>query len=297
MAAELCRVGLWLEALEPGKPLSFLDRHIRVGNSLLGATPELIEAGLPDAAFKPIQGDDKNTCSELRKRNKTEREYGQRDLGLVAESDEEYDSLATRSRSIDHAPDGTLEDIRRKDAQFRRMQESEDFLHVHQVADAWCAAFVWPKRPDATDALTTDTLRRLREDPNALAPAQRHETKRIAERYQFFHWHLAFPEVFAAGGFDCVLGNPPWERREASGEGVVRTARPGNRERPERRHAQALDRYAETQIPEATRQLRRSDTRQQRDQSPAPGHRPLPVLRARRHQPLCGVRRGRCGAS
>ena len=45
MAAELCRVGLWLEALEPGKPLSFLDRHIRVGNSLLGATPELIEAG------------------------------------------------------------------------------------------------------------------------------------------------------------------------------------------------------------------------------------------------------------
>ena len=212
MAAELCRVGLWLEALEPGKPLSFLDRHIRVGNSLLGATPELIEAGLPDAAFKPIQGDDKNTCSELRKRNKTEREYGQRDLGLVAESDEEYDSLATRSRSIDHAPDGTLEDIRRKDAQFRRMQESEDFLHVHQVADAWCAAFVWPKRPDATDALTTDTLRRLREDPNALAPAQRHETKRIAERYQFFHWHLAFPEVFAAGGFDCVLGNPPWER-------------------------------------------------------------------------------------
>ena len=44
MAAELCRVSLWLEALEPGKPLSFLDHHIRVGNSLLGATPELIAA-------------------------------------------------------------------------------------------------------------------------------------------------------------------------------------------------------------------------------------------------------------
>ena len=42
MAAELCRVSLWLEALEPGKPLSFLDHHIRVGNSLLGTTPELI---------------------------------------------------------------------------------------------------------------------------------------------------------------------------------------------------------------------------------------------------------------
>ena len=214
MAAELCRVGLWLEALEPGKPLSFLDRHIRVGNSLLGATPELIEAGLPDAAFKPIQGDDKKSCSELRKRNKTEREYGQRDLGLVAESEEEYDSLTTRSRSIDHAPDGTLDDIRRKDAQFRHMQESEDYRHGQQVADAWCAAFVWPKRPGEADALTTDTLRRLRENSNALAPAQREETERIADAFQFFHWHLAFPEAFASGGFDCVLGNPPWEHTE-----------------------------------------------------------------------------------
>ena len=214
MAAELCRVGLWLEALEPGKPLSFLDRHIRVGNSLLGATPELIEAGLPDAAFKPIQGDDKKSCSDLRKRNKTEREYGQRDLGFVAESEEQYDSLASRSRSIDHAPDGTLEDIRTKDAQFRRMQESEDYRHAQQVADAWCAAFVWPTRSRAPDALTTDTLRRLRETSSALAPAQREETERIADAFQFFHWHLAFPEVFASGGFDCVLGNPPWEHTE-----------------------------------------------------------------------------------
>ena len=214
MAAELCRVGLWLEALEPGKPLSFLDRHIRVGNSLLGATPELIEAGVPDHAFKPIQGDDKGTCSAFRKRNKTERKFGQRDFGFIAESEQEYDSLASRSRSIDHAPDGTLEDIRRKDAQFRRMQKSEDYRHAQQVADVWCAAFVWPKWSDAVDALTTDTLRRLREDPSALAPAQAEETARIADQYQFFHWHLAFPEVFASGGFDCVLGNPPWEHTE-----------------------------------------------------------------------------------
>ena len=59
MAAELCRVSLWLEALEPGKPLSFLDHHIRVGNSLLGATPELIASGLPDDAFDAVDGDDK----------------------------------------------------------------------------------------------------------------------------------------------------------------------------------------------------------------------------------------------
>ena len=37
------------------------------------------------------------------------------------------------------------------------------------------------------------------------------EVKALSSEYQFFHWHLAFPEVFRKGGFDCVLGNPPWE--------------------------------------------------------------------------------------
>ena len=68
-----------MEAVEPGKPLSFLDHHIQVGNSLLGTTPELIEAGIPDDAFKHIEGDDKKTCTALKKRNKKERD-GQRDM-------------------------------------------------------------------------------------------------------------------------------------------------------------------------------------------------------------------------
>jgi hypothetical protein len=56
MAVELCKVALWMEALEPGRPLSFLDAHIKCGNSLLGATPDLIAAGIPDDAFKRIEG-------------------------------------------------------------------------------------------------------------------------------------------------------------------------------------------------------------------------------------------------
>ena len=38
------------------------------------------------------------------------------------------------------------------------------------------------------------------------------ETQRLAEENNFFHWPLEFPDVFDQGGFDCVLGNPPWER-------------------------------------------------------------------------------------
>ena len=217
MAAELCRVSLWLEALEPGKPLSFLDRHIRVGNSLVGATPELLEAGLPDAAFKRIQGDDQEVCSAVRQRNKAERETGQRDMRatMAGEPRPLYEGVAHVSRDIDEASDGTLDDVRRKEVQFRGLVVSPAYRRHQRVADAWCAAFVWPKGPGANPevCITTDVLKELQADPDVLSSAQSQELARLARRYQFFHWELQFPEVFAeSAGFDCVLGNPPWER-------------------------------------------------------------------------------------
>jgi len=214
MAAELCRVSLWLEALEPGKPLSFLDHHIRVGNSLLGATPELIAAGLPDEAFTAIEGDDKNVCAALKQRNKKERE-GQRDMAhlMVAEPQAEYNSIEARTRGIDESPDATLDDIQKKADQFRRLVVSPEYIHAQLVADAWCGAFVWKKQPRMPfEPVTTDTIRRLLADQDALTPEQRNELDRLSGQYQFFHWQLSYPEVFATGGFDCVLGNPPWER-------------------------------------------------------------------------------------
>ena len=210
MAAELCRVSLWLEALEPGKPLSFLDHHIRVGNSLLGTTPELIEAGLPDEAFKPMQGDDRKVCTGLRRRNKAERESGQRDMGylMVAEPSAEYYTLGARSRLIDESPDGTLGEVRGREEEFRRFERSGEYRHRWLVADAWCAAFVQGKgATDGTGAgrdpalcITTDTVLGLEANAEALASAQRREVERLAAEYQFFHWHLAFPEVFEGGG-------------------------------------------------------------------------------------------------
>jgi hypothetical protein len=62
-----------MEALEPGKPLSFLDHRIQCGNSLLGTTPALMAKGIPDDAFQPIEGDDKKFVSALLKQNKQER--------------------------------------------------------------------------------------------------------------------------------------------------------------------------------------------------------------------------------
>ena len=66
------------------------------------------------------------------------------------------------------------------------------------------------KMATPVDAITTDTIRRLDGRSQCVGPGQPEEVERLSREYQFFHWHLAFPEVFAKGGFDCVLGNPPW---------------------------------------------------------------------------------------
>jgi hypothetical protein len=229
MAAELCRVGLWLEALEPGKPLSFLDHHIRVGNSLLGTTPELIAAGLPDDTFTAIEGDDKKACAVLKKRNKAER----RGLGpLFAQQDAETQSKLQRAAAaLEELPDDRPEDIRAKELSFRRHEDTMEYRQKKQLADAWCAAFVIKKyfrelgRDSSASGITQGHLKDLASGrllPNDITA----ETERLSDQYQFFHWHLAFPEVFARGGFDCVLGNPPWDKIQPEEEKFFSPLRP-----------------------------------------------------------------------
>ena len=74
MAVELCKVGLWLEALEPGKPLSFLDHHIRCGNSLLGATPELIPRAFPTTPSPPSKATTRKPVPRSRNSTRAERQ-------------------------------------------------------------------------------------------------------------------------------------------------------------------------------------------------------------------------------
>ncbi len=215
MAVELCKVSLWMEAVDPGLPLSFLDSHIQHGNALLGATPALLEGGIPDAAWDPIEGDDKKTASALKKRNKAA-ERGQRGLDALW-SRPAADESATLTRAVadlEAASDADVSAVKKKESTWHGILESSAFRHQRLVADAWCAAFVWPKTPgpDAESAPTNDLWRQLR-DGQGTPPAHTVEiTDRLARQYHFLHWHLAFPHVFQKGGFDVVLGNPPWER-------------------------------------------------------------------------------------
>ena len=75
MAVELTKVALWIETVEPGKPLGFLDASILCGDSLLGVFDlEVLRQGIPDAAYKPLAGDDKDAAEYFDRRNKAERD-------------------------------------------------------------------------------------------------------------------------------------------------------------------------------------------------------------------------------
>ena len=240
MSAELCKVSLWMEALEPGKPLSFLDHHIQVGNSLLGTTPELIEKGIPDEAFAAIEGDDKKVCSELRKRNKQEREQGYRTFQFGDEPSESLHlaKVAEAAFEINEMTSETTEQVNQKATKYQEFKAKSTLKLLEEAANAWCCAFVIPKVKSGPlqprVEITHDIFRNLLENPHKTPWGTRQEIERLARQYEFFHWHLAFPEVFqrsyspltvpntiphspcaiphSRSGFDVILGNPPWER-------------------------------------------------------------------------------------
>lgn len=215
MAAELCRVSLWMEALVPGRPLSFLDHHIQVGNSLLGTTSDLISGGIPDDAFKRIEGDDNKLTSDYRKRNREERkawEAGQLSFSL-RNLDRNRETIERGYEEIEEGEESSVAAVREKAAQYADLQDSEEMFHARRLADAWCAAFVWPKKEGGPEAISQQIFAELTLNPYAVPRETEEEIERIAGWYSFFHWHLAFPNVFGGGrGFDVVLGNAPWER-------------------------------------------------------------------------------------
>ncbi|MGV9991722.1 Eco57I restriction-modification methylase domain-containing protein [Streptomyces sp. NPDC003374] len=226
MAVELAKVSLWLEAMEPGKALGFLDAHVKHGNGLIGATPKLLADGVPDEAFKPIEGDDRKYAAGLIKRNKIQR-GGQDELTFDTDTLPSNEMYAAEIARITTAPSDLLKQVRAQESAYRAHRESSAYADDLHAADAWCAAFVWPKHDGTPEAPTDQVFRTLRSRNQSAVPDTTHaEIISLRDKYRFFHWHLEFPEVFAvpesgagvepetgwAGGFDAVVGNPPWDQ-------------------------------------------------------------------------------------
>ena len=240
LSVELCKVSIWLEALEPGRPLAFLESHIQCGNSLLGCTPALLKKGLPDEAFKPLTGDDPVAARNLAADNRDQ--SGGQELFDLAQGEplEFFRAMPQAFARVDTLPDDSAPALLHKEEEWQEIISSGEYQRATFLHDAWCAAFVLPRRAnDFTYHFHTAHLRKLEQGINELSPELIAAIERLGgnapqlteperERsYRFFHWHLRFPGVFRAatngtppenpkcgwsGGFDVVIGNPPWER-------------------------------------------------------------------------------------
>jgi hypothetical protein len=196
MAVELAKLSLWLDTVAVGYPLSFLDHHLHVGNSLIGA--RLRDLGsLPDAP--PIV------------ENQFGAAYQQRIAGLVA----------TLTR-IQRMPSDTTPHVKEKArllrTQFRPLSES-----FRIVADLWCSTFFTPKGQQVAPEVYDDAVLRLGrrgalKQISELVDVNGLEAALVSVRQgvvRCFHWELEFPDIFgstgADRGFDAIIGNPPYD--------------------------------------------------------------------------------------
>lgn len=220
MAIELARMSLWLEAMTPDRPLGFLDHHLHCGDALLGLTDlSALEKGIPKDAFKALSGDDKDICKALAKQNaaglkdlerkRTAQSLGARDLfGLRLGGMEKL-------KALEALPDTTLDEIAAKQVAWQAFANESADSPLRHAADMLLAAFLLPKTRANQDTVPTTATVMLELLGEHAVPG--HAEKREAAgaaciEARVLHWPLAFPLVHAAGGFTCVLGNPPWER-------------------------------------------------------------------------------------
>ncbi|RIH87659.1 Eco57I restriction-modification methylase domain-containing protein [Calidithermus roseus] len=219
MSAELCKVALWMEMAEPGKPLGFLDHHIKVGNSLVGAPPGFYELGIPAEAHK--RADVPDMARNLSKA------LGKKALEKWRSQPHRLFKEPLKVPPLE-APEDSLEQVRSKAQAYREWRQSELVRKYEFLADYWTAAWfarVGPgeKLPDMVGliTLTEEQFTRLSAKEMCRKSGLAEPIDEARSKYRFFHWWLEFAEVFfdretgglkPGGGFDVVLGNPPWER-------------------------------------------------------------------------------------
>lgn len=237
-AVELCKVVLWIEGYCAGKPLSFLDHHIRCGNSVLGVSDlQMLIDGVPD---KALTAEDKDTLKALKKmnqeavkkinnQNSDEPLLGLEDTFGVVKLSAAQIGLADKIRFINHLPEDTLEEEIIKQERWRELMESARVDCLRRACDIYTYAFYKTVKHDEilidnesvngkikleAEVPYTKTVTRALQEIEAMEYAEKGKTfltyyrelskdfksevKRIAEEQRFFHWCVEFPEVFAA---------------------------------------------------------------------------------------------------
>jgi hypothetical protein len=220
MAVELTKVALWLETVEPGKPLGFLDANIRCGDALLGLFDlDALRKGIPGEAYKPLTGDDKETAKHFGARNRAEK-AGQGALDFGGRGDHRLPApppLAEAIRDLRALPEDSVEQVAEKQRRMKAAANDPSLWRWRVAADQYVAAFLTPKTggvPANHNTVTIPTTAHVWAELSGqpVYGPLIDRAQDVACEARAFHWPLEFPEAFAAGGFDAVLGNPPWER-------------------------------------------------------------------------------------
>lgn len=211
LAVELCKVALWLEAHDPGQPMNFLDHHIKCGNAIVGlAHFEELENGIASEAFKTLPDDNKLVASAFKKRNDAERKTkNQLSTYEIAKVDDDLKGLQKDFAHFAQLPESTPEQIAKKDKLYQELTNGKKWWRLKQLADLQVAQFFIPKTEANKQKLTTHSqyINYLKTEAQII---DRGTATAISQDKRFFHWFLEFPEVFSNGGFDCILGNPPY---------------------------------------------------------------------------------------
>ena len=219
MAVELAKVSLWLHCFTLGAPLSFLDHHMRCGNSLIGVSVSEVRDELRQGSLFG------NWFAGLTLATDFMRHVGE--LSDVT-SAQVYESRAEYRKASDAlAPYKRILDV--YTSQWFGNEGPKKTRSKRAADDGPAVAFL--KTREADNFIKARTAATLKKTLAAMSAAERRiaETALAAARTgRFFHWELEFPEVFYGprpgaervtdrlheAGFDAVVGNPPYVRQE-----------------------------------------------------------------------------------
>jgi hypothetical protein len=177
LAIDLCKVALWIEGHEPALPLSFLDHHVKCGDSLVGIFDlDVLRVGVPDDAYKPVTGDNKVVANEIKKRNRADAK------ALFRHSiQDSIDLLAGAFAAIADLPETAPDEVRTKEAAYGGLRRGDEWERAKWACDLWtarnCAARSRSVSPLNAKAFTAQTPYRtenssrgsLGDSPNSLA--------------------------------------------------------------------------------------------------------------------------------
>lgn len=224
LAVDLCKVALWIEGFCRGLPLNFLDHRIKCGNSLVGVLDlDDLNEGIPDNAFKAVTGDDKGLATLLKKRNKKENDSNSEQLPLMFENslDNERVEYVEFWQGLGKIREDSTDEVKRKQLEYETLhsENNRSWWRDFSACNLWTVAFFMVMSEDNLQLFpTSEALKNLLAGRGVTEELVRRANS-LGREKRFFHWPLEFPEVFPTGenssvnrGFDCILGNPPWER-------------------------------------------------------------------------------------